>query len=192
MGISLTRNGSRLLFDVYIPRDLSKTVWFSEDTGNLTSIQLSLTDPTCTDALVQGASAFVQAQSAGVTQWNKVEQFIDNSSETSTPNLTAAAQDALISGTYGPAMSTTVTDTPYLVFGQDYGLGDVVTVQVRNGDVYSDIVSGVTLTADPSQQPVINVVPTIGNSTASTATDNKIIAQLVHRIKTVEKRLSTK
>jgi hypothetical protein len=192
MGISLKRNGSRLLFDVYIPRDLSKTVWFSEDTGNLTSIQLSLTDPTCTDALVQGASAFVQAQSAGVTQWNKVEQFIDNSSETSTPNLTAAAQDALISGTYGPAMSTTVTDTPYLVFGQDYGLGDVVTVQVRNGDVYSDIVSGVTLTADPSQQPVINVVPTIGNSTSSTATDNKIIAQLVHRIKTVEKRLSTK
>jgi hypothetical protein len=192
MGLSLKQNGTRLLFDVYIPRDLSKTAWFSEDTGNLTSIVFSLTDPTCTDALVQGASAFVSAQSPGVTQWNKVEQFINNNTETSTPNLTAAAQDALISGAYGPSLATTVTDTPYLVFGQDYYLGDIVTVQVRNGDVYADIVSGVTLTADPSQSPVINVVPTIGNSTAPTSTSNAIINQLVNRIKLVEKKLSTK
>jgi hypothetical protein len=192
MGLRITQNGNRLLFDVFIPRDLSKTAWFSEDTGNLTSISFSLTDPTCTDALVQGSTAFVQAESNLTTQWNKVEQYIDNSSETSTPNLTAAAQDALISGTLGPNMNTTVTDTPFLVFGRDFNLGDIVSVQIRNGDSYTDIVSGVTLTADATQQPVINVVPIIGLSSSSQSTDNKIIAQLVARIKAVEKRLSTK
>jgi hypothetical protein len=192
MGLSLRRNGKRLLFDVYIPRDLSSIAWFSEDTGNLTSIEFSLTDPTCTDALVKGSTAFAFAAASNVTQWNKIEVFVDDSSETDAKNLQAAAQDALITGAQGPQMATTVTDTPFLVYGRDYGLGDIVTIQVRNGDVYTDIVSGVTLTADASQSPIINVVPTIGNSTASTSTDKSVIGQLIHRIKLVEKKLSTK
>jgi hypothetical protein len=192
MGISIRRRGTGLLFDVYIPRDLSNSAWFSEDTGNLTSITFSLTDPTTTHALVRGATVFTPAVAPGATQWNMVEQFIDNSGETDTRNLTAAANDALISGGRGPSLSTTVTDTPFLVFGKDYNLGDIVTVQIRNGDVYTDIVSGVTLTADASQSPVINVVPTIGNAGDAQATDNRVVMQLINRIKRLEKKLSTK
>lgn len=194
MGVSITRNPTthRLLFDVYIPRDLSGKAWFSKSLGNLTAIDLSLTDPTCTDALVQGASSFVAIEATSVTQWNKAEQFIDSSSETVAANLTTTAQLAVASGGYGPSMAATMTDTPFLTYGRDYYLGDIVSVEARPGAVYSDVVTSVTLTADMSQTPAISVIPTIGNSANATATDTSIIGQLTARIRALEKKLATK
>jgi hypothetical protein len=89
-------------------------------------------------------------------------------------------------------MTVTATDIPFLTFGRDYGLGDIVSVEVRPGVVYSDVVSGVQLTADPAATPNINVVPTVGNSGNSTATDQSIIGQLTARIKALEKQMATK
>jgi hypothetical protein len=88
-------------------------------------------------------------------------------------------------------MSLTAIDIPFLTYGRDYGLGDKVSVEVRPGVVYSDIVTGVTLTADPSQSPEITVVPTIGQSSNPTATDQTAIGQLTARIRKLEKLLST-
>jgi hypothetical protein len=195
MGVQVTRNPvtHRLLFDVYIPRNLTGKAWFSEQLGNLTAIQFSLVDPTVTDALVQGASTnFIQQTAAGRTQWNAVEVFTDSSSETVVANLTATAQASLLQGQAGPTMSVTASDIPFLTFGRDYGLGDTVSVEVRPGVVYSDIVSGVTLTADPTQDPEITVVPTIGQNANATNTDQGIIGQLVSRIQTLEQQMATK
>lgn len=194
MGVKITRNPNthRLLFDVYIPRDLTGKAWFSGQLGNLTAVQFSLTDPTCTDSLVQGSgTTFIQKTASGRTQWNAVEQFSDSSSETDLNNLNTTAQDALLTGAAGPTMSVTATDIPFLTFGRDYGLGDIVSVEVRPGAVYSDVVTGVTLTADPSQSPEITVVPTIGNNANATATDQSIIGQLSARIRALEKKLAT-
>ena len=57
LGVQIVRNPAThsLTFDCYVPRNLSGKAWFSEALGNLTAIALSLTDPTCTDALVQGS-----------------------------------------------------------------------------------------------------------------------------------------
>lgn len=195
MGVSIVRVPAthRLTFDVYVPRDLSGKAWFSETLGNLTAISLSLTDPTVTDALVQGSgTSFVSRVATNRTQWNLTENFIDDSSETDANNLATAAQQAIASGAAGPTLSATATDIPFLTYGRDYRLGDIVTVEVRPGNTYSDVVSGVTLTADPSQTPEIIVVPTIGQSSNATATDPSVIGQLTARIKAVEKKLSTK
>src|ERR1700748_3041531 len=50
MGVSITRNvaAHNLTFDVYVPRNLSGKAWFSEQLGNLTSINFAINDPTCT------------------------------------------------------------------------------------------------------------------------------------------------
>jgi len=194
MGVQVTRNAAahRLTFDVYTPRDLSGLAWFSRDLGNLIAIAFSLTDPTCTDALVQGASSFISRSATTKTQWNVVEQFTDNASETDANNLISTAQVALMSGAAGPNMSATVTDTPYLTFGRDYGLGDIVSIEVRNGAVYTDVITSVTLTADPSQTPAYSVVPAIGNSSSATATDQSIIGQLTKRIQALERKLARK
>ena len=195
MGVQITRNPAthRLLFDVYIPRNLTGKAWFSESLGNLTSIQFSLVDPTCTDALVQGSGTnFVQKTASLRTQWNAVETFNDSSSETDLNNLNTTAQQALLQGATGPTMSVTAADIPFLTFGRDYGLGDMVSVEVRPGVVYSDVVTGVTLTADPTQTPEITVVPTVGQNANATATDQGIIGQLTARIRAMEKKLATK
>ena len=195
MGVNVTRNAvsHSLLFDVYVPRDLTGKAWFSRDLGNLTAIQFSLTDPTCTDSLVQGSGTnFRQVTASGKTQYNQVEQFMDSSSETDVNNLIATGQQAVLTGAAGPTLAATLAETPFLTYGRDFGLGDIVTIEVRPGAVYSDVVSGVTLTADPSQSPPLAVVPTVGQNASATATDQKIIGQLSARIRALEKKLATK
>jgi Siphovirus ReqiPepy6 Gp37-like protein len=192
LGISLVRNGSRLTFDVYVPRNLTNIAWFSEDLGNLTAIDLYLTDPTCTDALVQGASAFIARTATARTQWNLTEQFIDDSAETDANNLATTAQTALLTGAAGPLLNATTADIPYLTYGRDYRLGDIVTVEVKTGAFYTDVITAVTLVADPTQNPAISVVPTLGNSANATATDQTITGQLITRVKALEQKLATK
>jgi ReqiPepy6 Gp37-like protein len=195
MGVQVTRvpSSHTLTFDVYIPRNLSGKAWFSEQLGNLTAISFYITDPTCTDALVQGSGTnFISRVATAKTAWNVVEQFIDSSSETDVNNLNTTAQQAVATGAAGPSMAATAADIPFLTFGRDYYLGDIVTVEVRPGATYSDVISGVTLTADPSQTPELSVVPTIGNSANATATDQSIIGQLTTRIRALEKKLATK
>lgn len=195
MGVSITRNPSThsLTFDCYVPRNLAGLAWFSRELGNLTAINFNLTDPTCTDALVQGSGTnFIQQTATGKTQWNQTEQFNDSSSETVVANLQTTAQTALLSGAAGPTLSATLVDTPFLTYGRDYGLGDIVTIEVRPGNTYSDVITSVTLTADPSQTPAINAVPTVGQNANATATDQTAIGQLTTRIKTLEKKLATK
>ena len=195
MGFRITRNGQRLLFDVYTPVDKSQTAYFSEELGNLTSVNLSLTDPTCTDALVQGStpttsgSVFYQLSGNNITPWNKTEVFVDGTNETDTNNIHTLASNQLFSGTWGPTLGNTVSDTPFCVYGRDYILGDIVTIEVRPGITYTDVVTSVTLTADASQTPTLNVVPTIGNSTDSTSADKSVINQLTSRIRNIEKKL---
>jgi hypothetical protein len=195
MGISIKRNAAthRLTFDVYIPRDLSGKAWFSRSLGNLTAINFYITDPTITDSLVQGSGInFIQKTATAKTQWNQAETFTDSSSETDVNNLNATAVSTLGGGAAGPNMNATMTDTPFLTFGRDYGLGDIVSIEVRPGAVYSDVVSSVTLTADPTQTPMLSVVPTIGSSANATATDQTIIGQLTTRIQNLERILATK
>lgn len=194
MGIQIVRNPSthNLTFDVFVPRNLSGKAWFSEQLGNITAINFNIIDPTCTDSLVQGSgTSFIQATAAGRTIWNAVEVYNDSASETVVANLQTTANDALLQGQAGPTMSVTATDIPFLTFGRDYYLGDIVSVEVKPGIVYSDVVTGVTLTADPSQNPEIQSVPTIGQNSNSTNTDQSIIGQLTARIRTLEKKLST-
>jgi hypothetical protein len=195
MGVQITRNPSthNLTFDVYVPRNLTGKAWFSEQLGNVTAISFNIVDPTCTDALVQGSGTnFIQATAAGRTIWNAVEVFNDSASETVVANLQTTANDALLSGQAGPTMGVTATDIPFLTFGRDYYLGDLVSVEVRPGAVYSDVVTSVTLTADPTQSPEITVVPTIGQNANVTNTDQSVIGQLTARIRALEKALATK
>jgi hypothetical protein len=195
MGVQVTRNPSthRILFDVYIPRNLTGKAWFSESLGNLTAINFSLLDPTITNALVQGSGTnFIEKVASLRTPWNVAENFIDQSGETDVNNLNTAAQQALLQGATGPTMNVVTSDTPFLTFGRDYGLGDMISIEVRPGSVYSDVITGVTLTADFTATPPITVVPTVGQNANATSTDQGIIGQLTARIRALEKKLATK
>ena len=187
MGLQFTRNGQQLVFDVFVPRDLSGKAWFSKQTGNLTGVQLYLTDPLTTNALVNGSGTLmVEKVAAARTIWNVVETYSDQTSETDINNLNANAQQTLLTGGYGPLLNATVTDTPFLTFGRDYWLGDIVTIEVVPGSYYSDVVTSVALSAIAGQDPVYTVTPTVGHGGDATSTDQSIIGQLISRVRKIE------
>lgn len=192
MGISVTDNGAgHLVFDCYVPRDLTHVAWFSRDLGNLVSLSIQLTDPTCTNALVQGQSAFVEVTGTGSSDpWTRVEQYVDQTSETSSAQLSQEGQKTVADGAPGPQLSATAIDIPALTFGRDYNLGDTVTVEARPGDTYSDIVSQVELLVDPSQQPSIQSIPTVGYASDPGAADPSFQSQLLKTVRRLERRLN--
>ena len=205
MGVQITQSGSGLVFDVYIPQDKSSTISFSEGLGNLTSVNFSLTDPTVTDVLVIGAypmrdtagnptadPSFVQQTAGTVTPWNKAEKYVDDSNETLIRNLKADAANVLFEGTMGAHLATTTTESPYIVYGRDYHVGDIVSVEVLPGDIYTDVIASVTLTCDPTQTPIMNAVPAIGNYTDPFANDKTMYGILLNKIKGLEKKLAAK
>jgi hypothetical protein len=96
----------------------------------------------------------------------------------------------LVDGTFGPILNATVTDTPDCIFGRDFFIGDLVTIEVRPGVTYTDIVSSVNLIADPSQMPILNVLPIVGNATDPTNSSQSINKQMVAQIRKLEKRLA--
>jgi hypothetical protein len=191
MGVSVTlQSNNRLLFDCYVPRDLTTSAWFSERLGNLTAVGLTLPDPTVTDALVQGASTFFEATATGLNAWNRIEDYVDQTSETNTTLVQQAGYGALGGGAAGPTLSMTATDMPFLTFGRDYKLGDKVTIEVRPGVTYQDIITSVALTVDPAQNPAIQIVPTIGYSADPSQASTSYLAQLAARIRYIEQRLN--
>jgi hypothetical protein len=194
MGIKIVRNGQRLTLDTYVPTDRTGTAYFSPDIGNLTSVSLSLQDPTVTTVLAQGGSAptfFVSALSPNPeTDWSRIEVYSDQTGQTDPIMAAQAAQAVLNQGQASPSLTITATDIPLLTFGRDYFLGDIVSVEPRPGDVYSDLVSSVMLTVDPSQQPSISVVPTIGYSSDPGSIDPSFAQQLLQRVTRLERRLN--
>jgi len=191
MGVRTTRNGNRLLFDTFVPDDLSQSAWFSRDLGNLVSVSLSLADPTITDALVQAGSApLFQDVMANADMWSRIESYVDQTTQTNTAQVTQAGQDAISQGAASPTLSVTTVDTPLLTFGRDYWLGDMVTVEVRPGDTYSDIVTSVSLTADPAQTPSVVVSPQVGYSSDPGAADPTYASRLLAMVRRIERRLN--
>jgi hypothetical protein len=115
---------------------------------------------------------------------------VDQSGQTQIGNVNQAGNDALNQGAAQPSLVTAFTDIPNMTFGKDYWLGDKVTVEIRPGDVYQDIVSSVSLNVDPAQTPAVSVVPQIGYSSDPGALDPGFASQLLNRVRRLERRLN--
>ena len=190
MGVSVTQTGGSLVFDVYIPRDLSKTAWFSYALGNLRAHNLSTTTPTCTNALVRGTSTFVEVTDGSVDGWTRTEVLVDQSSTTDATTMTQAGQDAITQGAGAAALTMTPIDLPLLSFGTGYGLGDTVTVEIRDGVTYTDIVSQVELVADATGTNYIETAtPTVGLTSTDLGDNQTATALLAAKVRKLERLL---
>ncbi|OLT12998.1 hypothetical protein BJF79_03605 [Actinomadura sp. CNU-125] len=198
MGVEVTLGAGALVFDCYVPRDLSEKAVFSTELGNLPESTLTVSAPTGNAVLVQSKVAgatFTEAAGAGATSpWRRVEQFTDQSSTDTAADVTTATNEAVAAGAGTVAIEVTVVDLPRLRFGADgdgiqgYRVGDIVTLDLRDGVTYSDVVSKVQLVADSSGDTYTETVtPTIG--TASGDSDRTISAKLAARLRAVEKAL---
>jgi ReqiPepy6 Gp37-like protein len=197
LGLQVTMAGTRLVADVYAPRDLSQHAVFSARLGNLSDAELDVTNPAVNALLQQTGitgAAWIEADGAGGTDPHlRVESFDDQSSVTALADAQSAQQDSLTSGVQQTSLASTAVDLPRLRFGADdpaagitgYRLGDLVSVDLFDGLTYSDVVSAVTLTADATNGYTETVVPSIGTATDGTT----ISAALQRQITALERRI---
>jgi hypothetical protein len=157
IGVSITLSGGNLVFDCYLPRDLSAKAVFSTSLGNLRGDTIADAIPAADAVLMEdGLGSFTEhdaAGSAAADPWRRTELFDDQTSTTTASDLATQAASDLATGASVHQLVITATDIPLLRFGNDAGpvqgflLGDTVTVAIRPGVSYTDIVSAVQLTA---------------------------------------------
>jgi hypothetical protein len=143
VGYSLQQEGSNLVFDVYEPVDRSALVRFDIDNGRLTSANYSYSAPLLTRAIIGGAGEqeerlFFEGTSSDSTTaetvWGRrIESFVDARTTQLSTEFDQEATSALVDdGKTRVAMTVTPADNTTMLFGSEWGLGDTITVTVRN------------------------------------------------------------
>ena len=143
VGYSLQQEGSNLVFDVYEPVDRSALIRFDIDNGRLTSANYSYSAPLLTRAIIGGAGEqeerlFFEGTSsdstAAETVWGRrIESFVDARTTQLEAEFDQEATTALVdNGKTRVAMTVTPADNTTMLFGSEWGLGDTVTVTVRD------------------------------------------------------------
>lgn len=147
-------------------RDFGRRIRLSHANGGIESHSFTLEAPTVTDVLVAGQGEG-EARTLGLTHGNdnswgfKSLQFQDENSTSDQDELDAAGEDTLVEGQEKASVSLAVNDTPNLLFGPDYWLGDTVTVQLSSGVVITDTVQMAELSWDENGRTVkLQVGPT--------------------------------
>lgn len=202
IGVRIDLINEQLVFDCFIPRDLSETAVFADTLNNLRGVSLSDATPTVNTVLLQSGAtsgAWTEAHGTGWDDpWRRAEQYSDQSSTTDATQITQAGTDALTQGAEQTQLQITAVDIEHLRFGSDdparhiqgYQVGDKVSVEIWEGAVYSDVISQVALTADTTGDAYVETVtPTIGAADDASADDQTAQAALAAQVRTLQKKL---
>ena len=143
VGYSIEQQGASLVFDVYEPVDRSGLIRFDIDNGRLTSADYAYSAPSVTRAIVGGAGeqeerlffegTLSQSTDAETVWGRRIESFVDSRTTQESADFTQVATEALIDeGKTRVSMTVTPTDNTTMLFGSEWGLGDTITVTVRD------------------------------------------------------------
>ena len=143
IGYRIEQVDDNLEFDVYTPVDRSALVRLDIDNGRLTSAEYSYSAPLLTRAIVGGAGEQVErlfyegtlSQSTEAeTLWGRrIESFVDARTTQDSGEFAQEANAALIDeGKTRISLKVSPTDNLTMLFGEDWGLGDTITVTVRD------------------------------------------------------------
>jgi hypothetical protein len=199
IGVQVTLGDGVLVFDCYVPRDLSGKAVFSAELGNLPEATLTVGCPTGNAILVQSkvtGATFSETDGAlAANPWRRVEHFVDQSSTDTAADVTTAANQAIGAGAGQVTIAATAVDLPRLRFGVDapgvqgYRVGDIGALDFRDGVTYSDVITKVQLVADSTGEAYAETVtPTFGTATDDAA-DQTINSKLSARLRALERAL---
>lgn len=141
LGYRIEQDGSSLVFDVYEPVDRSALVRLDIDNGRLSSADYQVEAPLITRAIVAGAGeqeerlffegTLTQSTDAETLWGRRIERLVDARTTQEADEFTQEASEALIDdGKTRVALTVTPTDNVTMLYGQDWGLGDTITVTV--------------------------------------------------------------
>lgn len=196
LGLTCQQVGTDLVVDVFEPAARPGAV-FSFELGNLTEARWRQAAPEVTHAIAAGDGAGAarplrrRADVEAAQAWRMViEEFVDERSETSDSALDAAADQALADGRRAGIIAASMVDTPTRRFGDDYALGDYVTVIPEPGTAFLDQVTSVTIEAD-RRAGTLTITPAVGWASGGlyTTRQDRQITQLQRHVGALERSL---
>jgi hypothetical protein len=179
-------------FQIFTPRDMSGVAKFGSELGNLASFEHIL-EASKSSAAIVGGSGDLTARvfreiddTQSSSDWGaRSETFVDRRDTTDPTQMDQSGTSETV--TNGPVTGLTIktVDTPQLMFGRDYGLGDKVSLPEFG---ITDILRGVniawTASASPSVDSSVGTQTTTGTSAMAkrlAALDAKIAALQVKK-----------
>lgn len=184
----------QLVFETTPQRDLTAEAVFAERMGNLTKVSWQEGAPTFTHAIVGGSGAGTARtfrlvkDTAAAAEWRQpVWGFVDQRDSTDATELEQAGQEPIDSGKGTGLLSATCVDTARLRFGRDFGLGDLVTVEVRPGLAFPGTVTTAKLHADSSGARTVELTILPFGMTGDQTNDNLVLLQ---KVADLEQRLA--
>ncbi|MFB6950172.1 siphovirus ReqiPepy6 Gp37-like family protein [Streptomyces niveus] len=203
LGFRTRQVGDEIRFGVYAPVDRTATARFSAGLGNLQSVSFTMAAPLATSELVLGGEdprqpppegepanerVYVEVASGAAGDWYRVEKLVDKSgTDDSEGELTDAGRLELGNDNPQASLATVTVDTEDLRAGRDYGLGDLVTVELPTGLEVIDLVRTIRLEVTPDGGELVTTVIGDSDKTTTTATV-RTIRDLARRLGRLEAR----
>ncbi|CAL9665266.1 hypothetical protein SUDANB145_07405 (plasmid) [Streptomyces sp. enrichment culture] len=204
LGFRTYQAGDEIRFQVYAPRDLTRTARFSAGLGNLRKVAFTMGAPTATHELVMGGRDpadqaaegeppnrryYVEVENAqAAADWYRVEKFLEQGGDDNADGeLTQAGTLALGNDNPQASLATETVDTEDLKAGRDYDLGDKVTVVLPTGLEIADIVQTIRLEATPEEGETVTTVVGSSDRTTTSATV-RTVRELGRRLGRLEAR----
>jgi hypothetical protein len=193
LGFRVHQVARDLVFEVYEPRDRTGIARFGWSLGNLKSAQVTTQAPTSTVAIVAGPgegtarNIVERIDTSGVATWWRSEEFVDQRQAETTDELEQAGDEALEEGREQLTVVTETVDTPQVVYGDAYQVGDLALVIPGTGAPISDVVRAVRLQITPSSGRVRTAL--VGNQAATAdpvwVAGNRTLARRIAQIERV-------
>ena len=162
---SMTRDGA-IRFHQSVPEDRSRYIRLSEDNDALGDWSLERERPEVTKVLVagqgEGDARTLKLVEGNTNDWGTSRiVFQDRRDTDELDDLIEAGEETLADGAETASISVDLVDTPNMLFGVDFHIGDLVTVQLANGATIVDGVQEVELTySDTGREGKLTVGPT--------------------------------
>lgn len=193
VGFRTRQVGTDVRFETYGPRDLSDTVRFSFDLGNLRYLSYEEHAPAATTAFVGGQGdgsdryMLTRTDAALEAVWGRREMYLPRPGNDPAADLQRDGDEALAREAATARLQSSAWDSEDQRFGKHYGLGDRVSVQVDDGEAVSDLVRNVHLQAWATAGQLVSAM--VGGQ--DNTTDPKwiyLMRQLDLRLSRVERR----
>lgn len=170
LGFRTRQVGSQIEFQVFAPPDVSGSVRFGFQLGNMKYLGYEVQAPTVTAAHVggqgDGADRFVteRIDGFGEAAWGRIEQLVSQPGNKPLAELQADGDEALADGGESARMASNVADTSTQQYGVHYEVGSRVAIESWPGEQYIDIVRTVHLQAWATAGEIFS--PTVGSQAA--------------------------
>lgn len=172
LGFRTRQVGTQILFEVYASDDKSSDVRFGFGLGNMRYVGYEVKAPTATSVAVGGqgtgaSSAMIERTNAlEMAAWGRFEKFSARNGEDPAQELQDEGDRSLAEGAATIRVATNVSDTPDQRFGEHYGLGDIVSIEIGPGQSWDDVVRTVHLQVQAGSGEY--VAATVGSQAATT------------------------